>query len=117
VYLLIETSRSLVFLANTQQSRRAGVIIGAPSVPSSFLSLDHWKRAFYAALVLLVASNLGWMYVMVDHGVTDTYSEVANQETRGDLGVMKRLVPRAAPLTRTDAGAPAPDEPGRFHRG
>jgi predicted metal-dependent TIM-barrel fold hydrolase len=61
-----------------------------------------WKRAFYAALVLLAASNLGWMYVVVDHGVTDTYQEVVDQETRAGLGVMKRLVPRAAPLTRAD---------------
>lgn len=62
----------------------------------------NWKRAFFAALVLLAASNLGWMYVMVDHGVTDTYTQVSSQETAADLGVMKRLVPRAAPLTRTD---------------
>jgi hypothetical protein len=42
------------------------------------------------------------MYVVVDHGVTDMYQEVASQETRDDLAVMNRLIPRAAPLTRAD---------------
>jgi hypothetical protein len=62
----------------------------------------NWKRAFHVALVLLAASNLGWMYVVVDHGVTDMYAQAVSQETAADLALMKRLVPRAAPLTRAE---------------
>jgi hypothetical protein len=62
----------------------------------------NWKRAFYAALVLLAASNLGWVYVLVDHSVTDMYAQTVSQETAADLALMKRLAPRAAPLTRAD---------------
>lgn len=62
----------------------------------------NWKRAFSAAAVLLAVSNLGWMYVVVDHGVTDMYAQVVSEETDADLALMHRLVPRAAPLTRAE---------------
>jgi predicted metal-dependent TIM-barrel fold hydrolase len=61
-----------------------------------------WKHAFFAAVALVIASNLAWLYVMVDHGVTDTYTEVSRQEMAADLSMMKRLLPDAARLTRQD---------------
>lgn len=62
----------------------------------------NWKRACYTAVALLVASNLLWAYYVVDSGVTATYQAVSYQEALRDLGVMKRLLPEASPLTRAD---------------
>jgi hypothetical protein len=62
----------------------------------------NWKRAFVAAVALVIASNLAWLYVEVDHGVTDTHTEVTRQEMAADLRMMKRLLPNAARLTQRD---------------
>lgn len=64
-----------------------------------------WKSGFYAVLAVLIASNSAWAYLAVDHGVTDSYSDVSHQETRQQLALMKRLMPDAAQPTRADVVA------------
>lgn len=61
-----------------------------------------WKRAFVASAILLIVSNVAWLYDSLDHGVTDMYAEVASREAQADLDVLKRLLPETAPLTRKD---------------
>ena len=39
--------------------------------------MNKWKVSFFVALVLLVGSNLFWLYSAIDAGVTYTYQQVS----------------------------------------
>jgi hypothetical protein len=61
-----------------------------------------WKRGFFVLLAVLIASNLAWLYAALDFGVTASYAAVSHQEDRADLAVLRRMLPEARGMRRSD---------------
>jgi len=57
--------------------------------------MNKWKVSFFVALLLLVLSNIFWIFSSIDAGITYTYQQVSHDDLReahkflGELVVKK----------------------------
>lgn len=51
-----------------------------------------WKKLFWISLVLLVVTNIYWMYQLLDSGVSITYLRESYDDQEQDIKVMRNLI-------------------------
>ncbi len=51
-----------------------------------------WKKLFWISLVLLVSTNICWMYQLLDSGVSITYLRESYDDQEQDIDVMRKLI-------------------------
>lgn len=51
-----------------------------------------WKKLFWIILVLLVTTNIYWMYQLLDSGVSLTYLRESYDAQEQDINVMRKLI-------------------------
>lgn len=56
--------------------------------------MNKWKISFFVSVVLLVATNLWWLYAAIDTGVTYTYQQVSFDEKSKAVEMLGALVVR-----------------------
>lgn len=65
--------------------------------------MNRWKTAFWLAAAVLVVSNLFWLYIALDAGISQTYLEASydeQQKASADLGSL--VVKGATKYSRKD---------------
>lgn len=61
-----------------------------------------WKRGFFLAVGVLMASNAAWAYRLLDHSVTASYAADEHRRTHEDLAVLRRMIPESRPMDRSE---------------
>ena len=54
--------------------------------------MKKWKWSFFVTLVLLVATNIFWLYSIIDAGVTYTYQQVSYDEKSKAVIILGELI-------------------------
>ncbi len=54
--------------------------------------MNQWKVSFFVAVVVLIATNIFWLYSAIDPGVTYTYQQVSLDEKSKAVGMLGALV-------------------------
>ena len=54
--------------------------------------MKYWKKLFFITLVLLIVSNLFWLYSTIDAGVTYTYKQVSLEEKSKAINMLGSLI-------------------------
>jgi len=54
--------------------------------------MNKWKMSFFVVLVLLIATNIFWLYSAIDAGVTYTYQQVSLDEKSKAVEMLGALV-------------------------
>jgi hypothetical protein len=54
--------------------------------------MNQWKVSFFVAVVVLIATNIFWLYSAIDAGVTYTYQQVSLDEKSKAVGMLSALV-------------------------
>ena len=54
--------------------------------------MNKWKLSFFIVLLLLLTSNVFWLYTVVDGGVTYTYQQVSLDEKTKSLEMLGELM-------------------------
>ncbi|WP_421774629.1 Imm58 family immunity protein [Gracilimonas sp.] len=58
--------------------------------------MKNWKTLFFSSLVLLVVTNLFWLYKSLDYGVSLTYQEDSYEKQKQVIGILGDLIVEGA---------------------
>ncbi|MEQ9007939.1 MAG: hypothetical protein RLP12_08660, partial [Ekhidna sp.] len=51
-----------------------------------------WKKLFWISFILLVVTNIYWMYQLLDSGVSITYLRESYDYQEKDIDILRKLV-------------------------
>ncbi len=54
--------------------------------------MKKWKILFFTSLVLLVVTNLFWLYKSIDIGITQTYQGDSTEKQEEVIGILSELI-------------------------
>ena len=54
--------------------------------------MNKWKASFFFCLAVLIVSNLFWLYVVFDSGVTQTYQQVTIDDQNEIINALGDLI-------------------------
>ncbi len=54
--------------------------------------MNNWKVGFFICLVILLISNLFWIYSILDSGVTQTYQQVTIDDKSQIISSLSELI-------------------------
>jgi len=54
--------------------------------------MNKWKLSFFIVLPLLIITNIFWLYLVIDVGITRTYQQVSLEEKSKALAILSSLV-------------------------
>lgn len=58
--------------------------------------MNKWKVSFFVCLLTLVVSNLFWLYLIIDSGITYTYQQVSLDEKHESVKTLGALIVKGA---------------------
>lgn len=53
---------------------------------------NKWKLSFFVSLVFLITSNLFWLYVVIDQGISYSYLYNENNYTKSSIKALGELI-------------------------
>jgi len=54
--------------------------------------MNIWKTSFFITLLILIVTNLFWLYVVIDNGVTYTYQQTSLNEKDKAIDMLGSLI-------------------------
>ena len=54
--------------------------------------MKRYKQSFFISLVILLLSNVFWIYVVIDNGLTYTYQQVTLNEKENSVKLLGELI-------------------------
>ena len=54
--------------------------------------MKKWKWSFFITLIILIITNILWLYAAIDAGVTYTYQQVSLDERSNSVEILGKLI-------------------------